>query len=556
MIDPENWRPADGLELEPNAFTAATEPHRSTALTAGPGAGKSEMLAQRADFLLQTGLCRYPKRILAISFKVDAKQNLKARVKRRCGPSLSSRFDSYTFHGFAKLIIDRFRPILTGRDALDADYTIGEQKVTNRQITFKDLVPLAIKILKNSIVAKNAIRQTYSDVFLDEFQDCTNFQYDLIKQAFHNTNIRLIAVGDTKQRIMGWAGALEGIFAIFAGDFNAMPLNLYRNFRSQPQLLRMQNEIIRELDLVSVMSKELIEGDGGMIELQDFANSQDEATSLAKQIDHWITEEKLPYSEIAVLVSKQPDLYAELLLTELENRGIPVRNEQQLQDLSAEPVTRLIVDYLLVLFCEREPNAYTRLMSQLTDEAIDEHDQSRLQSNWHQFLKVEKKKSKNLEIFDSSFKSSWNFAKTFLNKYGLDGLTALSPDYESKNRLMEVIRDVKKRLSEKFSTTGNMVDALLLLTDDQAVRIMTIHKSKGLEFDSVIILGVEEETFWGDSEENRCAYFVGISRAKRRLILTWSNFRQRPANFNKRWDQKRTPHNEYLGYANKVLETS
>ena len=46
------------------------------------------MLAQRADFLLRTGTCRYPKRILAISFKVDASHNLKARVRKRCGPEL------------------------------------------------------------------------------------------------------------------------------------------------------------------------------------------------------------------------------------------------------------------------------------------------------------------------------------------------------------------------------------------------------------------------------------------------------------------------------------
>lgn len=71
------------------------------------------MLAQRADFLLRTGACRYPKRILAISFKVDASSNLKERVKRRCGSELASRFDSYTFHAFAKRIIDRFRPVLT-----------------------------------------------------------------------------------------------------------------------------------------------------------------------------------------------------------------------------------------------------------------------------------------------------------------------------------------------------------------------------------------------------------------------------------------------------------
>ncbi|MGN6955432.1 UvrD-helicase domain-containing protein, partial [Neisseria sp. P0015.S004] len=77
MISSEQWLPADGLTLEPNAMKAAKEQEKCLALTAGPGAGKTEMLAQRADFLFRTGTCRYPKRILAIYFKVDASTNLK-----------------------------------------------------------------------------------------------------------------------------------------------------------------------------------------------------------------------------------------------------------------------------------------------------------------------------------------------------------------------------------------------------------------------------------------------------------------------------------------------
>lgn len=250
MITVDAWKPADGLTLEPNALRAAKEQMHSLALTAGPGAGKTEMLAQRADFLLRTGACRYPKRILAISFKVDASSNLKERVKRRCGSELASRFDSYTFHAFAKRIIDRFRPVLTGEYALDAGYKIADRKPgpSRSLIEFADLVPLAIQILQKSEMARNAIRQTYSDVFLDEFQDCTNLQYELLKLAFQDTSIRLTAVGDTKQKIMGWAGALDGIFQTFSADFAATPLNMYRNFRSKPRLLRLQNEIIRVLD--------------------------------------------------------------------------------------------------------------------------------------------------------------------------------------------------------------------------------------------------------------------------------------------------------------------
>ena len=191
--------PSDGLKLEPNALVAATEIERNLALTAGPGAGKTEMLAKRADFLLRTGTCRYPKRILAISFKLDASQNLNARVRKRCGSELAARFDSHTFHAFAKRIIDRFRLALTGRNALDPDYSIGQARIQRQSITFADMVPLAVTILETSEIVRNAIRQTYSHVFLDEFQDCTKEQYKLITTCFLGTGAKLIAVGERKR---------------------------------------------------------------------------------------------------------------------------------------------------------------------------------------------------------------------------------------------------------------------------------------------------------------------------------------------------------------------
>lgn len=552
MIRPENWQPADGLTLEPNAIRAATERQRCLALTAGPGAGKTEMLAQRADFLLRTGICRYPNRILAISFKVDASRNLKERVRRRCGPDLASRFDSYTFHAFAKRIIDRFRPILTGTDALDPDYKIGNRKVTRKQIEFSDLVPLAIQILETSQVARNAVRKTYSDVFLDEFQDCTDKQYELVKLAFQGTSIRLTAVGDTKQRIMAWAGALEGVFSTFAADFDAVPLNMYLNFRSKARLLRMQNEIIRVLDPTSVMPNEQIVGEEGEIYAWGFDTSQHEAEYLADLILSWVQDECVPYSEIAILVSKQLDLYADLLMAELGKRGIPYRNEQQLQDISMEPAARLIVDYLLSLYGSREPAAWLRLMDQLIPFAEDA-EQADIRQDWQRFIKSERKEAAILDLIDDRWPNGWIFVENFLKKVGISNLTALSPDYESNARLKEVIQETKIRIEDQLKVEPDLLKALARFSDDRAVRILTIHKSKGLEFDSVIILGVEKETFWGKEEEERCAFFVGVSRAKRRLIMTACQTRRTPPSNPYRWREQRNSHSEFLGYAEPFL---
>ena len=547
MISSEQWLPADGLTLEPNAMKAAKEQEKCLALTAGPGAGKTEMLAQRADFLFRTGTCRYPKRILAISFKVDASTNLKERVKRRCGSELASRFDSYTFHAFAKRIIDRFRIVLTGDDALSENYSIGNRKITGTQITFNDLVPLAIEILKTSNIARNVIRQTYSDVFLDEFQDCTDLQYELIKLAFQGTSARLTAVGDTKQKIMGWAGALEGVFETFAQDFSAEPLNMYRNFRSKPRLLRLQNRIIQNLDPNSVMPEEVLRGDEGEILLCEFENDVEEAKSIVERISEWISNEKIPLHEIAILVSKQAESYAAVIMKNLEEKNIPYRNEQQLQDISTEPITRLIIDYLLYFYGDREPQSWLRLQEQILPFVDDEELEFSKHHYLQDFIINQKKIIKKSESTSGRFTCWRQVMSSFLEQLSIETITALSSDYESESRLREIVNSTTTKIQELLEKESDLIKVLKSFLDDQAIRIMTIHKSKGLEFHSVIMLAVEEETFWGDKDAERCAFFVGVSRAKQRLLITNSKERQKPEG-ERRWSCHRNKHAEYWEY--------
>ena len=547
MISSEQWLPADGLTLEPNAMKAAKEQEKCLALTAGPGAGKTEMLAQRADFLFRTGTCRYPKRILAISFKVDSSTNLKERVKRRCGSELASRFDSYTFHAFAKRIIDRFRIVLTGENALPENYSIGDRKITGTQITFNDLVPLAIEILKTSNIARNVIRQTYSDVFLDEFQDCTDLQYELIKLAFQGTSARLTAVGDTKQKIMGWAGALEGIFETFAQDFSAEPLNMYRNFRSKPCLLRLQNKIIQNLDPNSVMPEELLRGDEGETLLCEFENDIEEAESIVERISEWISNEKIPLYEIAILVSKQAESYAAVIMKNLEEKNIPYRNEQQLQDISTEPITRLIIDYLLYFYGDREPQSWLRLQEQILPFVDNEELEFSKRCYLQDFIFNQKKIIKKSEKLSGKFSCWRQVISSFLKQLSIETITALSPDYESESRLKELVKLTITKIQELLEKESDLIKVLKSFLDDQAIRIMTIHKSKGLEFHSVIMLAVENETFWGNKDEERCAFFVGASRAKQRLLITYSKKRQKPEGV-RTWNSYRNKHAEYWGY--------
>lgn len=550
MIPIERWAPLEGLVLEPNALDAAKETHRNLALTAGPGAGKTEILAQRADFLLRTGACRYPRRILAISFKVDAAQNLKARVHRRCGPELAARLDSYTFHAFAKRLIDRFRPVLKGRDALDPDYSIGPNRIQNQAITFGDMVPLAHTIILQSVIARNAVRQTYSHVFLDEFQDCTTDQYALIKACFLGSPAILTAVGDTKQSIMGWAGALEGIFQTFADDFAARRSNLYQNFRSKPRLRRMQNAMVRVMDPPAAVNAAEIEGDEGSIEILHYANDGDEAVGLAQMVRGLIDNDGIPPSEIAVLVSRDQRFVCRPLVAAFSTADIPYREEDSSQDLASEPIARLIVDFLLVVSGRRAIAAHRRLLEQIVfHDGLDEEHEYQERSRWQRLLNETRDRVSNQDINLANADDLDELIESLLDAVGRDKIVAMSSDYVHGDRLDELIVATIERARNLLGTGVDPASALASFSGDEAVRIMSIHKSKGLEFQAVIILGVETQTFWGKPTTERSAYFVGISRAKDRLYLTHCDQRARPTGFTRPWDLNRSPHEEFIGYA-------
>jgi superfamily I DNA/RNA helicase len=106
---------------------------------------------------------------------------------------------------------------------------------------------LATYIISSNPRIKDFLQITYSHVFLDEFQDTTQIQYDLVKACFLNSNAILSAVGDDKQRIMLWAGALQNIFDIYLKDFSAKRVPLLMNFRSAPRLIKLQEYLVYTL---------------------------------------------------------------------------------------------------------------------------------------------------------------------------------------------------------------------------------------------------------------------------------------------------------------------
>jgi len=557
LVEPSQWQPVGIKELEP-AAEQAVRAVSNTLVVAGPGAGKTELLAQRACFLLQTGICARPHRILAISFKRDAARNLGDRVRLRCGDDLSARFDSFTFDSFAKRLVDHFlsglpqpwRPTTdyemklkelgwkpTTRIAVEPPETTALWNTFLHQkkpswMNFPMLSVLAEHILTVNPFVLAGLRRTYSFVFLDEFQDTTDLQYQLTLTAFHGSTSVLTAVGDPKQTIMQWAGALVGIFARFKSDFTSSVLRPTLNHRSVPKLVRIQSFLAATLEK-KALPQAPPEGhpdELGECRILSFGDSNAEARFLAAAVQSWIDKDGLLPRDICILTRNRPPEYTGQLQNELHNLGITARVESELQDLLAEPLTSMLVDFLRLGAEARSPASWTNALDILrrTSEGDSEESQREIESALSKFLKrlrvlLQKTGSNTQEIHKALLEIA-----SFVGK---DAFHALHPQYAQGDYFRTIIGQLVSYLSQ-FRKNLDWDEALDELEGKNAVPIMTIHKSKGLEYQTVVFVGFEDSAFWNFHKkptEETCTFFVALSRAKTRVVFTFCEHRAKPA---------------------------
>lgn len=591
-VAPTDWQPQGIDELEKAADD--TVRYRGNALVvAGPGAGKTELLAQRACFLLQTGLCRRPTRVLAISFKRDAAKNLAERVRKRCGETLARRFHSYTFDAFAKGLVDRFgqalpekwrpRPRLgvafdikeRFRDNLPlvrapyprlsqaeiasllTDSTYRDQFIGRRlwdfppsptsvqdraadgmwqyllhagnqtRLNFPMLGRLAEHLLATNPLILAALREAYGFVFLDEFQDTTSIQYALVKTAFMGSDSELTAVGDDKQSIMRWALALPGIFSTFRTDFAAKTFPLVRNHRSAPYLAKIIGALATAIDPACKPPEPVDDGTDGQGECRIllFPDNSKEAGVLADLIEQWVKKDGLHPRDICVVTRQKPQVYGALLLEELLRRDIPARVEEPLQLLLAEPLLDIVLDALRLAANHRAPEAwaaFTAFMIRVAG-ADDEQHARVLADLVTRFIQGLRK-----EIADATLDAPGvgKVLKHIVDFVTIPALIGEYPQYDGPF-LGELLGNVAKHFSE-YLQGRSWAQAIVAFVGEDAMPFMTVHKSKGLEYHTVIFLGLEDYPFRGFKslqDEEAANFFVAFSRAKKRVLFTFCRSR-------------------------------
>ncbi|PAE29206.1 DNA helicase [Paenibacillus sp. 7884-2] len=591
------WKPSDDMELEDAALASIKEPN-NVSIVAGPGAGKTELLAHKAGYLIETGVCTYPKKILAISFKVDAASNLQERVEKRYGKDVSSSFESRTFDSFAKGLLDQFiyalpeeyKPakqyeIITNERLVDdiikgyitdtnvyyptwqheynflrvnkllnetrlplstfdndLYYWINERlwnllikgkNNLNSSLTFPMISILVEYLLRENPLIVKSLHATYSHVFLDEFQDTTYIQYDLLKTAFLDSESIITTVGDNKQRIMGWAGALKNAFEIFNNDFNATQFSLLNNYRSAPRLIYIQNLFSKTLNKTSVDAIPAGEwsAEDGICEIWTFKNHRNEANILARKIKEWMDSEDLKPRDICIIVKQQEHVYAAEITQALSRLNIESRIEREFQDLLSDELIILSLNFLKLCGEEKLPD----LWLEFTDTIIEIKYTSSVLEDIN-ILNVEEELSKALKTikdiysnvneanFETEFQKIMNTVVEFL---GEENIKTIYPKYNQNNYIEDRIQRMIKNLN--YYEGASLKDLIQEFCGEYSIPIMTIHKSKGLEYKTVIFVGLEDAAFWSfrtQKEADKNAFFVALSRAKQRVIFTISRERE------------------------------
>lgn len=600
-VRPEDWRPLDVDELEPNAMEVVRSPNNRSVI-AGPGAGKTELLAQRAAYLLQTGAAPTPRRILAISFKRDAATNLAARVRQRCHRRHGGRLDSLTFDAFAKGLLDRFGHALPDRWRPRPDYEIMwtndmlYQGFLTQQMgapppkigTYADIQALTVKqferelllgaplpvdgwdkptlgqwaadrfwqssihagpksrlsfpmigrlaelLLRLNPMARDALRLTYSHLFMDEFQDTTFVQYDLVRTIFLGSDVIITAVGDNKQQIMRWAMAMDDPFAALHADFRTTRTLLQNNYRSSPELVRIQHVLAKALDVNAAMpvSKSKATVTGNSCAILDFSTPEKEAEKLAGFIRSEMSKHQLMPRDFVLLVRQRADRYFAVLEPAFRAAGVSLRNEAgmigevSLQELLADESSALLVCVLRLAMTDRAGRFWSECQEALSSlrgiAADDDTEQA-----WF---------GRELDLFALDLKRRYSaippnavearkLVRKVLDFIGRDRLLAAHPAYAQGGWFGKIEEAMALHLAQSSIGARNWTAALDAYEGLDTVPLMTIHKSKGLEYHTVIFVGLDDaawqRSFMDDQTEATAGLFVAFTRAKQRVLFTY-----------------------------------
>jgi DNA helicase-2/ATP-dependent DNA helicase PcrA len=425
---------------------------------------------------------------------------------------------------------------------------------TKNLVDFDDLLLLPYTILKNDKQLTKQICDKYKYIMVDEYQDTNELQYKLLSLLVKNHN-NICVVGDDDQSIYGWRGANIGNILNFSKHFkNATLIKLEHNYRSCGNILKISNELIEHNS--NRLGKKLIptREDGKKVELFTSNDEKQEGAKITTKIKNLI-DGGVKANEIAVLFRvhalsrgledslKRADINYKLI------GGVRFYERAEIKDLLA--YLRLITKSYDDLFFKRIINTPKRGIGAISIDKI-EKSASLQNKNIFTFLNdstveelnklVGTRNGRNMKVFISSIldlqdeliKNPNNFFKIFeenfefKNYYSklMDGYVRVANIEELYGYLKENLSDTKNSFDVKTFLDDLSLDGSKESLDD-AINLMSIHASKGLEYECIFIIGLEDgffpimsNGFDVDIDEERRLAYVAFTRAKNELYLS------------------------------------
>ena len=427
----------------------------------------------------------------------------------------------------------------------------------NNAMDFSDLLLNTRKLLDDKYVLER-IQDRYKYILVDEYQDTNNIQYEIVR-LISNKNRNLCVVGDEDQSIYAFRGANIQNILNFEKDYpDAFITLLERNYRSTQRILSVANGIIKN-NKSSKGKKLWTDGNKGeKIKVYNATNTYDEANYITNEIK-LKKNENISYKDITILY--RTNAQSRILEERLLAGNIPYKIYGGMQFFQRKEI-KDILGYMNLLNNSDDNLNFLRIIN-VPKRSIGDKTIERL---------VELSNSKGISLLESlNFTNeldgirSGTIAKLdeFYNLFSsiyekLDEMTvkevlqeilsktkyieSLEENQEDRIRnieeLLNSITEMEREspgltLSEYLDTISLSSSIDSLEEEDNHVKLMTIHSSKGLEFDYVFIAGMEDGLFPSDKgdatdeeiEEERRLCYVAITRAKKELTISYANER-------------------------------
>lgn len=520
----------------------------------GPGTGKTTTVTHFLANLLAIGKAR-PEQVLAVTFTVKAAREMRERVRALTG----KRPDVLTIHSFARRVLCTFPP-----KGFTADFTIIDEKQEWRLIkrllasakldmhpqAVREILTLARNTRDNNLLEKNQLtdlynaymqelkgnnamdfvalltwgvwtfannpaalnhyRNKYRYLLIDEFQDTSQLQYALLRPLVTGN---LLCVGDYDQSIYGFRGADVNLILNLEKDFPGLDTHyLQENYRCTKTIVKAANGLIVNNKKRRPKPHLTNRPEGEKIIRKPCADPYMEAEYVASEIQSAGPKNGGNWASIAVLYRN--NILSIPITKVLLEKKIPfqVVGDRDYFDL---PEIKNILCFFWLL---AEPDNL-----EAKGDAISVLSNLRIGNSREQLPSLLENLARQGDLVSvySTILEETDMIKELERNTSQAGLKAL----ENVKELKHLLTDFRKRSLEDFL---DFTEKARSSFSDNAVNLLTIHKAKGLEFNTVFIIGLDDKTIpyfqnqgWEAIEEERRLFYVALTRAKNRLYLTY-----------------------------------